>query len=126
MPPALDEAFCKLRRRDYLAGLEADAFAAGLADRWGELSAIHPFRDGNTRSQRAYVSALAASAGHPIRWSDVDVDQMRTRRLIAVAGDEGPLATYVGSVLGSADDPVQRLVFYRRGTHERSGGRGIV
>ena len=101
--PALNGAFAKLHRRDCLVDLDADAFAAGLADHWGELSAIHPFRDGNTRSQCVYVSALAVAAGHPIRWQIVDVDQLRAQRLAAVSGDEGPLTDYIRSVLGSTD-----------------------
>lgn len=125
IPAALDAAFAKLRRHSYLAGLDAPTFADGLADHWGELSAIHPFRDGNTRSQCAYVSALAESAGHPIRWSAVDVDRLRALRLAAVAGHDKPLASYVESVLGLSTNPPERLVFTRRITRKPEGGWGI-
>lgn len=87
--------FGKLEREDYLTGLDADTFADRLADRWGELSAIHPYRDGNTRSQSTYVSAIAERAGHPIDWEHVDVDELRTARLYAVAGNDRPLADYL-------------------------------
>ncbi|MCE0459727.1 Fic/DOC family protein [Curtobacterium flaccumfaciens] len=91
----LSTLFGKLEREDYLAGLDADTFAVRLADRWGELSAIHPYRDGNTRSQSTYVSAIAERAGHPIDWERVDVDELRTVRLQAVAGNDRPLADYL-------------------------------
>jgi cell filamentation protein len=82
----LTTLFRKLEREDYLAGLDTDTFAERLADRWGELSALHPYRDGNTRSQSTYVSAIAERAGHPIDWERV---------LYAVAGNDRPLAEYL-------------------------------
>jgi len=91
----LSTLFGKLEREDYLAGLDVDTFADRLADRWGELSAIHSWRDGNTRSQTVYVGAIAERAGHPIDWERVDVDELRTARLHAVAGNDRPLADYL-------------------------------
>jgi cell filamentation protein len=87
--------FGKLDREDYLVGLDETTFANRLADRWGELSAIHPYRDGNTRSQSFYISRIADRAGHPIDWQRVDVDTLRELRLQAVIGREQPLAAYL-------------------------------
>ncbi|WP_254789363.1 Fic/DOC family protein [Curtobacterium sp. YR515] len=98
-PEYIDEnmagLFRKLDREDYLTGLDPRAFADRLADRWGELSAIHPYRDGNTRTQSFYVSTLAERAGHPIDWQRVNVDELRAHRLNAVAGQECGLADYL-------------------------------
>ncbi|AWG01499.1 Fic/DOC family protein [Clavibacter michiganensis] len=98
----LDTLFRKLQREDYLTGLEANTFTECLADRWGELSAIHPWRDGNTRSQSVYVAALAQRAGHPIDWASIDVDELRHRRLQAIAGTDRPLAVYLRAHLVDA------------------------
>jgi len=95
----LSTLFRKLEREDYLNGLDADTFTERLADRWGELSAIHPYRDGNTRSQSAYITALAERAAHPIDWQSIDVDTLRIHRLQAVAGNDRPLAAYLRSHL---------------------------
>lgn len=101
----LSTLFGKLERENYLAGLDANTFADRLADRWGELSAIHPYRDGNTRSQSTYVGAIAERAGHPIDWARVDVDELRTARLHAVAGNDRPLADYLRThLVGARDD----------------------
>lgn len=91
--------FRKLDAEDYLTGLSGREFADRLADRWGELSAIHPYRDGNTRSQTVYVSTIAERAGHPIDWTRVDVDTLRTLRLSAVVGRDRPLADYLAERL---------------------------
>lgn len=67
-------------------------------------SAIHPFRDGNTRSQSAYISAIAERAGHPIAWTAIDVPTLRNLRLVAVAGRHEPLAAYLRDHLVSSTD----------------------
>lgn len=92
---SLRTLFDRLEGENFLAGLDASTFADRLADRWGELSAIHPFRDGNTRSQSAYVSAIAQRAGHAIDWTLVDVPTLRTLRLAAIVGQHEPLAAYL-------------------------------
>lgn len=84
-----------LRRDNYLRGMPHDKFVDRLAYHWGELTALHPMRDGNTRSQSAFVTQLAAAAGYRIDWERVDVDELRTVRLHAVASSERPLADYL-------------------------------
>lgn len=92
---AVRTLFDRLEREDFLRGLDLRTFADRLADRWGELSAIHPFRDGNTRSQSAYVSAIAMRAGHALDWTRVDVTKLRSLRLAAITGNHEPLAAYL-------------------------------
>ncbi len=98
-PEYIDESlrslFGRLDREDYLRGLDAEPFAQRLAERWGELTAIHPFRDGNTRSQSIYFSALAHRAGHPVDWTRVEVSRLRELRLAAITGRDGPLGEYL-------------------------------
>ena len=92
---SIDELFAKLAREDFLRGLDRTIFVKRLANSWADLTAIHPFRDGNTRAQSAYVSRLAERAEHPIYWSRVDVNKLRRNRLAGVTGDEAPLAQYL-------------------------------
>ncbi|WP_434513175.1 Fic family protein (plasmid) [Clavibacter nebraskensis] len=79
----LDTLFRKLEREDYLTGLDPDTFTERLADRWGELSAIHPWRDGNTRSQSMYVGRPRTAGRPPIDWASIAVDELRHHRLQA-------------------------------------------
>jgi cell filamentation protein len=37
-----------------------------------ETYAVHPFREGNTRSPRVFLGQLAGEAGHPIAWEHLD------------------------------------------------------
>lgn len=53
----------------WLAGRTRDTFVERLAHYYGELNALHPFREGNGRALRAFLRQLAASAGWRLDWS---------------------------------------------------------
>lgn len=56
----------------YLVGLHRAGFVAALAEHWGEVNALHPFREGNTRTQRVFFDQLATVAGWPMDWARID------------------------------------------------------
>lgn len=66
--PVLTEAaetqFRRLARKDLLRGLPLDEFVSELAEFWGEINVIHPFREGNTRTQTVYFADLTRHAGY--------------------------------------------------------------
>jgi cell filamentation protein len=76
MEANLRNTFMKLAAENHLKGLDADAFASRAAYYLGELNAIHPFREGNGRTQREFIRELAAEAGHRINWNRVTQQQM--------------------------------------------------
>lgn len=63
----IDEAasflFRGLERKNWLADLPYETFLDELAEFWGELNVVHPFREGNTRTQTLFFSRLVANAG---------------------------------------------------------------
>lgn len=71
MEENLKSTFAKLAAEDHLKGLDAASFASRAAYYQGELNAIHPFREGNGRTQREFIRQLAAEAGHRINWNRV-------------------------------------------------------
>ncbi len=48
----------------YFRGLEPNAFAAGAGSILGDVNHVHPFREGNGRTQLQYLKQLAGHAGH--------------------------------------------------------------
>lgn len=94
IPSGLDDVFGRLRHQRYLTGLDRKRFFGELSESWGYLTQIHPFRDGNTRSQTAFVDRLAVNAGHPIDWMSIDVDILRELRFRAIT-DSTFLASYL-------------------------------
>jgi cell filamentation protein len=71
-----DEIFTKLKVEKYLAGLDEETFVKRLAYYFSEINALHPFREGNGRSQREYIRLLALKNGYLIYFDRVTADEM--------------------------------------------------
>jgi cell filamentation protein len=59
--------FVRLRDHPFLLGVGAEEFIAAAAEFLAELNAIHPFREGNGRSQLSFLHLVALRAGHPLK-----------------------------------------------------------
>lgn len=90
---ALGDALGKLARERFLAGLAREAFCTRAAFYLGEINAVHPFRDGNGRTQREFLRVLALRNGFALDWSRVTRDQMSAASQLSFRkGDNSGLA----------------------------------
>ena len=64
--PALEGVLRKLADERHLKALDARKFATRAGYYMGQINAIHPFRDGNGRTQREFIRELAVQAGFVI------------------------------------------------------------
>ena len=64
--------FRELHGEGCLRGLHRDAFTGRLAYYLGEVNALHPFREGSGRAQRAFFGQLARDAGFTLTWQHLD------------------------------------------------------
>lgn len=92
----LVQSFAKLAAADYLRGRDHHDFATGLAEYWGDLTLMHPFVDGNSRTQKVFIDQLARDAGWAIDWREVNVGALQAARTFSFV-DEGKI---LGDVLG--------------------------
>jgi cell filamentation protein len=96
----LDKRFAAINAEDNLRGLTPQRFAARAAEHMCELNAIHPFLDGNGRTQRAFREMLAERAGHaidlaridPLAWNAASISEYHTQ-------DYGPLRDVIAGAL---------------------------
>jgi len=70
------ELFGKLKEEDYLQGLEEDDFIRQLAYYFSEINALHPFREGNGRSQREFIRCLALHNGYVVNFSNASKEEI--------------------------------------------------
>lgn len=83
--------FSDLRRQRYLREQPPDAFSAA-ADRFlATLNAIHPFREGNGRTQNSFLALLADQAGHPLIRERLEPERFLAAMIASFRGDEQPL-----------------------------------
>jgi cell filamentation protein len=85
------ELFGWLARAEYLRGRDRAAFVDDLTELYADLNALHPFRDGNGRTQRAFLGQLAVDAGHPIHWAAMDPAENNAASKAAHEGDNDAL-----------------------------------
>ena len=74
--PALENLFEKLSEQQHLRGVNQEAFARRGAAILGTLNAVHPFREGNGRTQREFVRELAHKNGYWVDWSKVSREEL--------------------------------------------------
>jgi cell filamentation protein len=85
------DVFTALGRERCLQGLPRDRFVERATHYLAEINALHPFREGNGRTQRAFLRQLSREAGWPIDWSGLDPDRNIDAAVSSMRGDNRPL-----------------------------------
>jgi cell filamentation protein len=65
---AIAPVFAALEQENFLRGLDLPKFATRAAHFYGELDAVHAFREGNSRTLRQFFADLAREAGYKLDW----------------------------------------------------------
>jgi cell filamentation protein len=81
------EIFRALHGENLLRGLPPDVFTERLTYYLGEVNAVHPFREGNGRAQRAFFEQLAGEAGYILDWQHLDADRNVAASAAIMRGD---------------------------------------
>jgi cell filamentation protein len=84
--------FPELSEQNHLKGLSARAFADNAAHFLAELNAIHPFREGNGRTQLSFLVILAGKASHPLSRRRFKPQTTLRAMIASFGGNEKPLA----------------------------------
>lgn len=87
----MKELFASLRSKNFLRGLSRERFAAETAAFLSTLNAIHPFREGNGRTQTTFLTLLAEQADHPLNLDRLAPEQFLAAMVASFKGDDGPL-----------------------------------
>jgi len=83
--------FSRLKERRFFMHLSPDIFAADAAHFIATLNAIHPFREGNGRTQTSFLLILADHARHPIDLEGLDPQSFLNAMIESFFGNELPL-----------------------------------
>lgn len=92
------DVFGRLAAGDHLRGLNREQFIGRAAEFLADINALHPFREGNGRAQRAFFSQLAHDAGHHIDWVRMDPGRNVAASAAAHRGDLRPLTEMLGDL----------------------------
>ena len=86
-----DKLFKKVATQHYFAQLESPQLIEALADFYCELNVIHPFREGNGRTQRILFEHLIVHCGYGVDWSQVKKDEWVVANIHGFHGNLVPL-----------------------------------
>jgi len=93
-----DQLFVQLGHESGLRGLDHGAFAERAAYYWGEINALHPFREGNGRTQREFMTQLAREAGYILDWTKVEQEAMIEASIRSANGDSAPFEALLHTI----------------------------
>jgi cell filamentation protein len=91
--------FGELHDEDCLHGLRRDALVRRLAHYLGEVNALHPFREGNGRAQRAFFGQLARDAGFTLAWQHLDPARNVEASAAIMRGDPEPMREMLDALI---------------------------
>lgn len=95
------QVFSALREERYLRGLDADGFIGRCTDYFAQVDMLHPFREGNGRTQRIFFARLAAQAGYRLDVARIDKREMHAAGFAVRVGDLAPLSGLLRAILSA-------------------------
>lgn len=78
--------FERLKKLNYFKGLEFPEFVENIVDLYCVTNKIHPFREGNGRTQRIFISQLIRYNGYDIDFSKIDTDELMIATIHSASG----------------------------------------
>lgn len=86
-----NDIFQRLKRESCLCDLSMNLFIQRLAEYMGDVNCLHPFREGNGRTQRQFFKELAQKAGFRIDFDVIDSNELIQADIAAMHGNSDPL-----------------------------------
>jgi len=87
LPAEADRVFTRLAQDRWLRGFDRDGFVDRFVWYFGEVNALHPFREGNGRTQRVFFAELASRAGWAVDWAAVTAEENVAASAASFGGD---------------------------------------
>ncbi|WP_018870867.1 Fic family protein [Thioalkalivibrio sp. ALgr3] len=94
----------ELAEQDFLRGLDREPFTRNLARYYDLINRLHPFPEGNGRTQRLFIEDLAAFSGVSVNWDLVPQWQIVETAVQAFDGDREPTIWMFSEILEWAVD----------------------
>lgn len=73
--PESAKLFSSLEKQGYFEGLNRPDLVKLVAEYYGEINMLHPFREGNGRAQRILFEHIIVNAGFGVDWRNVQADE---------------------------------------------------
>lgn len=123
--------FKKIANEQFLRWLDRKTFAGRASEHLNELNAIHPFIEGNGRTNRAFFKILAHQAGYVIDIARIDPEAWNKASVDGYRQNYAPMAKILlGTIVDKVDPRQPHLIenhrdiseILRRNNHRKKDG----
>lgn len=73
--PEANRLFEQAAKQNYFVDLDYESLIDALAEFYGDLNVVHPFREGNGRVQRILFEHIVVNCGWSISWGDIEEEE---------------------------------------------------
>lgn len=99
---AAEDLFTELHNEKLLNDLSGEAYITRLAHYYSEVNTLHPFREGNGRTQRAFFTLLALESSRRIAWEYMNPKENLEASIAGYKGDESKLFEMLSALVRTA------------------------
>lgn len=78
--------FDRLKSYNYFRNLDFEDFVENIVDFYCSTNMLHPFREGNGRTQRIFIAQLIRFCGYDINFSEIDTDELMVATIHSANG----------------------------------------
>ena len=94
-----EACFFRLKNQNYFKHLGLEEFIEKITDFYCSTNILHPFREGNGRTQRVFLSQLSHNAGYEMDFTKIDTDTLMLATIHAANGVDAYLKDALRKVI---------------------------
>lgn len=98
--PEAAREFRKMGSAGWFEGYPRNLLVDAVAESYGTLNVVHPFREGNGRTQRILFEWVIVNAGYEINWWAVDRQEWILANIFSFHGDDSHLIRIFDRCIG--------------------------
>ena len=103
LPPYIEsyakDIFSNLKRDNYYQGLSKEEFVDHITNLLADINALHPFREGNGRTQREFIRYVGIKNGYGFDWSKVSAEENIIASYESANGDNEKLRAIISKII---------------------------
>ncbi len=99
--------FSKLKAENHLIDISRNEIVPRLSFYLSEINVLHPFREGNGRTQRVFIEYLAATAGYHLDFSKVTDKEMIEASALAFACKYEAMNELLSKIITTINEQIQ-------------------
>ena len=104
-----EDIFTKLKKENYLIETPQQEYVKRMAHYFGEVNALHPFREGNGRTQKVFFEYLASVSGHRLFFKRISKQEMDDASAASLAGNNDYLELLFQRIIEQSSKKMQEM-----------------